>query len=74
MHVIIKDLPCRISGFTKKTGDYYTIVLNARLNEERQREAYKHEMEHIEEGDFDRSCSADVIECVRHESQEDLYL
>ena len=74
MHVIITDLPCRISGFTKKTGDYYTIVLNARLNEERRRAAYRHEVEHIEEGDFDRSCDADEIEYVRHESEENIHL
>lgn len=74
MHVIIEDLPCRISGFTKKVDDHYTIVLNARLNDERQKAAYRHELEHIEEGDFDRSCDADVIEYFRHESEENVHL
>lgn len=70
MNVIVTDLPHRIDGFTKKTvasdGDWYTIILNARLNDERQREAFEHEMEHIENGDFDRTCTADDIEKERH--------
>lgn len=70
MNIIVTDLPHTIDGFTKKTvasdGDWYTIILNARLNNERQREAYEHEMEHIEAGDFDLKCTADEIEKLRH--------
>lgn len=39
----------------------YSIFLNARLNRERQMNAYKHALEHILKDDFGREC-ADEIE------------
>lgn len=71
MQVIFSDLPLHISGMIKETfddgEDRYTIVLNARLNDEQQRKAYFHELRHLDEGDLDRiNCSVDEIEYIRH--------
>lgn len=67
VNVILADMPTSIPGYTVSNPDLtFTIVLNSRLNYERQLEAYKHEVNHIENGDFDRKCSADIIECYAH--------
>ena len=60
--VILQDLPTTISGFVKETDDFYTIVLNSRMTYERNKETYKHEQRHIDNGDFDKECSVDQIE------------
>lgn len=39
----------------------YVILLNSRLNWERQMLAYQHALKHIAEGDFSKDC-ADAIE------------
>lgn len=39
----------------------YVILLNSRLNWERQMLAYQHALKHIAEGDFNKDC-ADAIE------------
>ena len=47
--VILLDLPCAVHGFVVSDGfDFYTIVLNSRLSYEMQRQAYMHEVSHIE--------------------------
>lgn len=54
--VILLDLPCAVHGFVVSDGfDFYTIVLNSRLSYEMQRQAYMHEVSHIENGDISRS-------------------
>ena len=64
VNVILADMPGTIGGYTKCNSDMsYTIILNARLNYERQLLAYHHEMKHIESGDYSKKCSADLIEC-----------
>ena len=61
IQVIYVDLPPRVKGMTVKTfdyeggDDYYTIVLNARLNAEQQKAAYEHELAHIEGRDFEKA-------------------
>ena len=60
------DLPTSIRGLTKQNPDgSYTILINARMNDETQRKAYAHEVRHIEFEDFN-SCEADEIERKRH--------
>lgn len=67
VNVVLSDLPPRISAYTVANPDFsYTIVVNARLNHERQMQAYVHEMDHIKNGDYDRRCSVDLIECYAH--------
>lgn len=65
IRTVLYNLPPRISGFTvRKDGDF-TIFLNARHCWEDQKETYDHELEHIENGDFDSALSADAIEMLR---------
>ena len=69
VNVVLADLPSRISAYTVANPDLsYTVVLNSRLNHERQMESYAHEMFHIENGDYDRKGSVDLIECYAHAS------
>ncbi len=61
------DLPTRIKGFVRKNSDEtYTIVINSRISYESQLECYKHEMGHIENGDFDKDIPVDEIEAEAH--------
>lgn len=66
--IILLDLPTTVRGFTKKTGDFYDIVLNARLSGETLKETYLHEMAHIMSGDFDSEEDAGELETLRHRS------
>ena len=67
VNVVLADLPGTISAYTVANPDLsYTIVLNSRLNHERQLQAYGHEINHIKNGDYDRKVSADLIECYAH--------
>ena len=67
VNTILANMPGTIGGYTVCNADTsYTIVLNARLNYERQLQAYHHEMLHIENGDYDKRCSVDLIECYAH--------
>ena len=67
VNVVLADLPGTISAYTVANPDFsYTIVLNSRLNYERQQKAYQHEINHIKNGDYDRKCSADLLECYAH--------
>ena len=43
-----------------------TIVINARLSCDQQRECFEHEVGHIGNGDLDKEGSADAIEVAAH--------
>ena len=67
VNTIMADMPCSIAAYTIANADTsYTVVLNSRLNYERQLLAYHHELSHIENGDYDKRCSADLIEFYAH--------
>ena len=67
VNVLLADMPGTIPGYCISNPDMsFTIVLNSRLNYEQQLLAYHHEMKHIENGDYDKKCSADLIECYAH--------
>lgn len=60
------NLPTTIAAYVVANPDLsYTIVLNSRLTFERRMQAYKHELHHIENGDYERK-SADLIELYAH--------
>ena len=66
-NVILMDMPATIRAYTLVNADSsYSIVVNARLNHETQLEAYRHELEHISQGDYNKKCSADLIEFYAH--------
>ncbi len=55
INTILEDLPYSVAGVTVANEDAsYTIVLNARMSHERITEAYKHEMRHIYQDDFEK--------------------
>ena len=66
----LMDMPTTISGYTvrDRNGDY-NVFLNSRLSYERRAIAYKHEVEHIQEGDFYKTESADLIEIHAHKKR-----
>ena len=67
VNTIFADMPGTIPAYSISNPDMsYTIVINARLNRERQLKAYHHEMLHIENGDYDRKTKIDIIECYAH--------
>ena len=67
VRTILQDLPVDIRGFvvTDENGDP-TVVLNARHSRETNLETYRHELTHIEAGDFYRPESVDEIEAQAH--------
>lgn len=61
------NLPNSIKAFTIATPDgWFTICLNQNHSHEQNLISYKHELEHILCGDFDKKCSADLIEIISH--------
>ena len=57
------NLPVTISAYTAlDSGGDYNIFINAKMSLERQIIAYRHELQHIERGDFFKEGSADIIE------------
>lgn len=63
--VIIRiiDLPWKVPGLTVKDeeGDY-NVYINARLSPDRRAKAFRHEIEHIKNGDFYSEESVQDIE------------
>lgn len=72
MNTILMDLPESVKGFTVRMfdenigEDYYSVILNAKLNWEQQADAYLHEISHIDDGDFYSCESVDQIEWRAH--------
>lgn len=67
--VRLVDLPCSVRGCVVKDFDneeYYTIMLNSRLSHEANLSSYRHELEHIDCGDFTSGLPTDYIESLRH--------
>lgn len=67
VRTIFIDMPNTVKGYTISDKDgFFTIVLNKNLNFEQNVNSYLHELEHIHNGDFERICSADLIEAHAH--------
>ena len=64
--VRLMDLPMGVGGFTCLKDDWYTIIINANMSERLRKEKYEAEMKHIRDGDFQKRCSADLIEVYSH--------
>ena len=61
------DMPTTIRSFVVSNNDMsFMIILNAKIGRDQQLEAYLHEMNHIKNGDYDKRCSADLIEAATH--------
>ena len=60
------DMPVRIKGFTRPNPDgSYTMLLNSRHSRSTLANTYRHEMEHVDSGDFEQ-VSVDLIERMAH--------
>lgn len=66
IRVVLATMPARIRAYTVLMDGYYTIVLNDSLSPMAKHRAYLHEVEHIENGDFERSASVDMLELRAH--------
>lgn len=60
-------MPGRIRSYVVRKDDFYTIVINEALSQEARMKAYRHELDHIEQGDFDSDESTGLIEIRAHE-------
>ena len=60
-------IPGRIRSYVVRKDDFYTIVINEALNESARMKAYRHELRHIERGDFDADEPTGLIEIRAHE-------
>lgn len=66
-HQIFTDLPIAIPAFVASNADgSYTIILNSRCSREKNLFSYAHEYKHIINGDYEKKCSADLIEFWTH--------
>lgn len=66
IQVFIIDMPTFVDGITiKNSDDSYTILINAGLSAEGQCEAYDHEMEHINNHDYDHFYDVNQLELIR---------
>lgn len=68
MNVFLANDMGSIKGCAKQNCDgSYTIFINARMGAMQQKRTLEHELKHIENGDFDKKCSADLIEIYAHQ-------
>lgn len=63
---VVYPLPTNIKSYVVSLNGYYTIVLNDNLSPEGRYRAYRHEMDHILNGDFEKDQKADFIELRAH--------
>lgn len=67
INVVYADMPTRVRSYVVANEDTsYTIILNSKLSHEQHLISYNHEVEHIKRGDYDKKCSADLIEVSAH--------
>lgn len=60
------SLPTTISAYVVSNPDSsFTIVLNSRMTFERRMQSYRHELQHLQNGDYERN-SADLVEFHAH--------
>lgn len=61
------NLPHSIRSYVVANRDMsFTIVINSRLSAETQLQAYKHELDHIANGDYDKTGNVSLLELNAH--------
>ena len=73
INIRILPLPGKIQSFVVYKDDFYTIVVNECLNQTARMRAYRHELDHIENGDFESDLPTGMIE-IRTRKKEDMPL
>lgn len=66
IRVLYVNMPVGYRAFTMHDDGFYTIYLNSRYCEEQNRRSLEHELMHIANGDYDKSCSVDFMELHAH--------
>jgi len=63
---VIAKMPACIRAYVVLKDDHYTVVINDQLSHVAKMRAYRHEVNHIMDGDFEKTTSADMIEIRAH--------
>ena len=65
------DMDTCVHAFVRQTPtDDYVIIINSRLSDQAQREAFRHEMWHIQNHDFEKT-DVDEIEYEAHKHDKE---
>ena len=59
----------KIKSYVVRKDDFFTIVINEALSPEARMKAYRHELDHIENDDFDSDESTGMIEIRAHRKE-----
>lgn len=62
-------IPGRIRSYVVRKDDWFTVVINEALSPDARMRAYRHELDHIERGDFDSEEDTGLIEIRAHERE-----
>ena len=62
-------IPGRIRSYVVRKDGWYTVVVNEALSPDARMRAYRHELDHIERGDFDSEEDTGLIEIRAHERE-----
>lgn len=66
MHrTVLLNLPTTIHSFVRRDPECDTIVINAKLPQDKQRECYLHECSHLDDNDFECE-DLNLIEKLAH--------
>ncbi|MDE5820690.1 MAG: hypothetical protein K2N41_10820 [Lachnospiraceae bacterium] len=61
------DMPTTIRSFVVSNNDTsFTIIINAKIGKDQQLRAYRHEINHIKNGDYDNKRPVNLIELSAH--------
>lgn len=61
--IVYKDMPSKIKVITKRVKkNYYVLIINKQIDDDKKREALIHGMDHINNEEFSKSLKADEIE------------
>ena len=66
IRVLVQPMPPRIKAYTCRVFEYYTIMVNEYLSDEVKLREVRHELDHIENDDFDKDESVNEIEIRAH--------
>ena len=67
-NILLANMPTTIKAYTVlNADDTYTIVINARLSSEQQRLSCYHEMQHINNNDYDKKIDIGLLEIYAHQ-------
>ena len=70
IRVVLASMPGSIRAYVVLKDDHYTVVINEALCPVARMRAYRHEVNHIMNGDFEKSTSVDLIEIRAHSAAE----